>query len=95
MRMKLSKSQWEIIGLSTGWIKKAYTEPKMLNEIPQSVVGYWWHSERHTIEETKQAIEDGTITIKGKVSALDSNGLPEIGMRDRDGMPVFCILKEN
>jgi hypothetical protein len=87
MRIKLSQSDWEKIGIKMGWMKTSGYGYKSDN-----IMGYTWDADKHSVRETKRAIKAGILKITDPEARLDEHGIPESGVEDREGNEIHPVF---
>lgn len=89
MRIKLSQSDWQKIGIKMGWIKSAQSNHWYKH---WSIMGYTWMADEHSVNDTKRAIKAGILKVTDPNARLDEHGIPEEGVEDREGNEIHPIF---
>ncbi len=89
MRIKLSQSDWQRIGEEMGWMKTSGYGYRS-----DSIMGYTWDADEHSVGETKRAIKAGILKVTDPEAKLDEHGIPQSGVEDSEGNEIHPIFRD-
>jgi hypothetical protein len=90
MKIKLSQSDWQKIGIKMGWMKTSGYGYNSYN-----IMGYTWDADEYSVRETKRAIKAGILKITDPEARLDEHGIPESGVEDREGNEIHPVFVDD
>ncbi len=76
MKIKLSKSQWEIMGKEAGWIKQAQTNPPQQNQPQQQPKQMQIFNQNY--QSLMRTLNSLTPDVQNKASAAFSNAFNSV-----------------
>ena len=90
MKIKLSKTDWETIGVKMGWLKTAQGYFNGRNS--SDILHYVYNGREHTPEEVKEDIKNGVLKVTKPNASLDDHGIPFSGVQDSEGNDIHPVF---